>query len=82
MKKLLVIVVAALALAFSAKAQSFTPGWNLSAQGGVGYTASDLWKIDDWHHFTSDAQIAVGYKFSPWFGTWHRHTTHLFHFSF
>ena len=68
MKRLFVIIVAALALAFSAKAQEFTPGWNLSAQGGVNYTASDLWKIDNWHHFTSDAQIALGYKFSPWFG--------------
>ena len=68
MKKLFVIVFAALALAFSAKAQVFNPGWNLTVQGGVNYTASDLWKIDDLHHFTSDGQIAVGYQFSPWFG--------------
>ena len=68
MKKLLVIIVAAFALTFSAKAQDFNPGWNLSAQGGVNYTSSNLWKIDRWHHFTSDAQIALGYKFSPWFG--------------
>lgn len=68
MKKLFLIFVAALALAFSAKAQDFNPGWNLSAQGGVNYTSSNLWKIDRWHHFTSDAQIALGYKFSPWFG--------------
>ena len=68
MKKLFVILIAALALAFSAKAQDFNPGWNLTVQGGVNYTASDLWKIDDWHHFTADAQVALGYKFSPWFG--------------
>ena len=68
MKRLFVIIIATLALAFSAKAQEFTPGWNLSAQGGVNYTASDLWQIDNLHHFTSDAQIALGYKFSPWFG--------------
>ena len=68
MKKLFVILIAALALAFSAKAQDFYPGWNVTVQGGVNYTASDLWKIDDWHHFTSDAQVALGYKFSPWFG--------------
>jgi len=68
MKKLFVIVIAALALAFSAKAQDFYPGWNVTVQGGVNYTASDLWKIDDWHHFTADAQVALGYKFSPWFG--------------
>ncbi|MBQ3659839.1 MAG: OmpA family protein [Bacteroidales bacterium] len=68
MKRLFVIIIATLALAFSAKAQEFTPGWNLSAQGGVNYTASDLWQIDNLHHFTSDAQIALGYKFSAWFG--------------
>lgn len=68
MKKLLLIFVTALAMAFSAKAQDFNPGWNLTFQGGVNYTSSNLWKIDRWHHFTSDAQIAVGYKFSPWFG--------------
>ena len=69
MKKLFVILFFACALAFSAKAQlAFKPGWNLTFQGGVNYTSSEFWKIDDWHHFTSDAQIAVGYKFSPWFG--------------
>ena len=73
MKKLFVILFAACALAFSAEAQVFNPGWNLTVQGGVNYTSSDLWKIDDWHHFTSDAQIALGYKLSPWFtlrGAW------------
>ncbi|MBO7416023.1 MAG: OmpA family protein [Bacteroidaceae bacterium] len=69
MKKLFVILFAACALAFSAKAQvEFNPGWNLTFQGGVNYTSSNRWAIDHWHHFTSDAQIAVGYKFSPWFG--------------
>ena len=69
MKKLFVILIAAVALAFSANAQdAFVPGWNLTVQGGVSYTSSNLWKIDEWHHFTSDAQIALGYKFSPWFG--------------
>lgn len=68
MKKLLVILFAACALAFSAKAQEFNPGWNLTFQGGVNYTSSNQWSIDHWHHFTSDAQVALGYKFSPWFG--------------
>ena len=69
MKKLIVTLIAAVALAFSANAQdAFVPGWNLTVQGGVSYTSSNLWKIDEWHHFTSDAQIALGYKFSPWFG--------------
>lgn len=68
MKKLFVIMVAALAMAFSAKAQEFDPGWNLTFQGGVNLTSSNYWKIDPWKHLTPDAQVALGYKFSPVFG--------------
>lgn len=67
MKKLFVILFAACALAFNAKAQGF-PGWNLSVQGGVNYTTSNLWEIDHWHHFTPNAQLGLEYQLSPWFG--------------
>ncbi|MBO4843987.1 MAG: OmpA family protein [Bacteroidales bacterium] len=71
MKRLFVIMIAALALVFSAQAQvksEFNPGWNLTVQGGVNYTSSNRWAIDHWHHFTSNGQVALGYKFSPVFG--------------
>ena len=71
MKRLFVIMFAALALAFSAQAQvktEFDPGWNLTVQGGVNYTSSNLWTIGHFKHLTPDAQVALGYKFSPVFG--------------
>lgn len=68
MKKLFVILFAACALAFSAKAQEFNPGWNLTVQGGVNYMSSNYWTIPHLKHLTPDAQIAVGYKYTPVFG--------------
>ena len=69
MKKIIVILLAVFALGFSAKAQDeFDPGWNLTIQGGTNFTTSDLWKVNKWNHFTSDAQVALGYQFKPWFG--------------
>ena len=69
MKKLVVVLFAALALGISANAQDeFNPGWNLSVKGGVNYSTSNLWQIDKWHHFTPNGSLDLGYSFSPWFG--------------
>ncbi len=69
MKKLLFILTAAFALAFSAQAQdTFYPGWNLGVQGGANYVSSNEWQIGKFQHITPNGAISLGYDFAPWFG--------------
>ena len=69
MKRLFVILIAAMALAFNANAQSaFEKGWNITVLGGPNYTTSNYWQIDHWHHFTHNLSFDVGYDLTPWFG--------------
>ncbi len=68
MKKIFVVVFAAFALAFGAKAQDFTPGWNLGVMGGINYTTSNLWQTEQFSHITPNASLSLGYAVSPWFG--------------
>ncbi len=68
MKKVFVVVFAAFALAFGAKAQDFTPSWNLGVMGGANYTTSNLWQTSNFSHITPNASINLGYTVSPWFG--------------
>ena len=69
MKKLIVILSAAFALAFSAQAQGvFTPGWNLEVMGGANYVTSNNWNIPHFQHITPNASVSLGYDIAPWFG--------------
>ena len=69
MKKLILILAAAFALAFSAQAQdTFYPGWTLGVQGGANYSTSNYWQVGQFQHLTPNASINLGYDFSPWFG--------------
>ncbi len=68
MKKIFVVVFAAFALAFGAKAQDFTPGWNLGVMGGINYGTSNHWQTEQFSHITPNASINLGYNVSPWFG--------------
>ena len=69
MKKLFVILFAAAALSFSAKAQDeFYPGWHLGLQGGVNYVTSNNWTIDYLKHISPNGQIGLEYDFTPVFG--------------
>lgn len=69
MKKLIVILSATFALAFSAQAQGvFTPGWNLEVMGGANYVSSNNWNIPHFQHITPNASISLGYDIAPWFG--------------
>ena len=71
MKKLVLIITTALALAFSAKAQdTFYPGWYFGIQGGANYVTSNYWgsTIPYTKHITPNAAIDLGYDFTPWFG--------------
>ena len=68
MKKLVLILSAAFALAFSAQAQGvFTPGWNLEVMGGANYVTSNNWQIGKFQHITPNASINLGYDITPWF---------------
>lgn len=68
MKKIIVVVFAAFALAFSAKAQDFTPGWNVGVMGGASYVTSNLWQTEKFSHINPNASINLGYNVNPWFG--------------
>ena len=69
MRKLFVILFAAMALSFSAKAQDeFYPGWHLGLQGGVNYVTSNNWTIDYLKHISPNGQIGLEYDFTPVFG--------------
>ena len=69
MKKLVLILSAAFALAFSAQAQGvFTPGWNLEVMGGANYVTSNNWNIPHFQHITPNASVSLGYDIAPWFG--------------
>ena len=69
MKKLVLILSAAFALAFSAQAQGvFTPGWNLEVMGGANYVSSNNWNIPHFQHITPNASVSLGYDIAPWFG--------------
>jgi outer membrane protein OmpA-like peptidoglycan-associated protein len=69
MKKLVLILSAAFALAFSAQAQGvFTPGWNLEVMGGANYVTSNNWNIPHFQHITPNASINLSYDIAPWFG--------------
>ena len=69
MKKLVLILSAAFALAFSAQAQGiFTPGWNLEVMGGANYVTSNQWSIPHFQHITPNASVSLGYDIAPWFG--------------
>ena len=68
MKKVFVVVFAAFALAFGAKAQDFTPSWNLGVMGGANYVTSNNWQISKFKHVTPNASVNFGYDVSPWFG--------------
>lgn len=69
MKKLVLILSAAFALAFSAQAQGvFTPGWNLEVMGGANYVTSNNWQIGKFKHITPNASFNLGYDIAPWFG--------------
>lgn len=68
MKKVFAVVFAAFALVFGAKAQDFTPSWDLGVMGGVNYTTSNIWQISKFSHVNPNASISLGYAVSPWFG--------------
>ena len=68
MKKVFVVVFAAFALAFGAKAQDFTPSWNLGVMGGANYVTSNNWQISKFKHVTPNASVNFGYDVGPWFG--------------
>ena len=74
MKKLLVVLSAALLLGISAKAQeTFYPGWNFGFQAGATWTRNDQGRVDgklpvkDAISFPTIG-LNLGYEFCPWFG--------------
>lgn len=66
MKRFIVVLCAALALSFSAKAQDFTPGWDLGVMGGMNYVTSNNWQISKFQHVTPNASLNLAYNVSPW----------------
>ena len=70
MKKLLVVLSAALMLGISANAQeTFYPGWNFGFQAGATYHATVYGGITRWNCVSYPTlALNVGYEFSPWFG--------------
>ena len=71
MKKLIIILTAALALSIGASAQSsdsFHPEWKISALGGANYVSSDGWTIGFEKGISPNFQVGVEYYFLPWLG--------------
>ena len=69
MKKVFVVLFSVLFLSLSANAQNeFYPGWYLGVQGGANYTTSNKWSIGHFQHITPNAQLSLGYDFTPVFG--------------
>ena len=70
MKKLLVVLSAALLLGVSAKAQeTFYPGWNFGIKAGATYTENTLSTLGVWDQVSYPTLgLNLGYEFAPWFG--------------
>ena len=68
MKKIIVVLCAALALSVSASAQDFTPGMKVGVMGGLNYGTSNLWQTSKFSHVSPNASVNLTYEMSPWFG--------------
>lgn len=69
MKKVVLIVFAVFALAFSSKAQdTFAPKFSVEVFGGAGYMTSNSWNISSFKHILPNASVNVAYSVKPWLG--------------
>ena len=69
MKKVFVVLFSVLFMSLSANAQNeFYPGMYFGIQGGANYTTSNQWQISHFQHITPNAQLTLGYDFTPVFG--------------
>ena len=70
MKKVVLIVFAVFALAFTSKAQdnTFTQKFSVEVFGGAGYVTSNNWNISSFKHILPNASVNVAYSVEPWLG--------------